>query len=89
MRYLNIETLTFEDSRRRKLHIKEMREITPGQAAYVVDRGETEPFDLVASRDDVYGEGGERQAWRLHDSMAVELVDRRFDYSFLRKVRVT
>jgi hypothetical protein len=88
LRYLNVSDEVFVDDRGRRLTVKGLREFAPGIADYVVDRGEEEPFDLIASRDDVYGEGGERRAYELHDAMAVELVDRRFDYSIIRRVRV-
>ena len=88
MRYQNVPVITFTDSLGRTFPVREMREIPRRQTAFVVARAPFEPFDLVASRPDVFGDGGERRAWELHDAMAVEIVDRLFDYSLITSVRV-
>ena len=88
MRYRDGEELVFQTADGRSVRVYDMREIDRADIAFVVDRAPYEAFDLIASRPDVYGEGGERSAWKLHDAMAVELSERRFDYSLIRQVRV-
>ncbi len=88
MRYAQVETITVQDPVRGSLPVKEMREIPEHAVLTTVQRAADEPFDAVAARPTVYGEGGEALAWKLHEAMTAEIVDARFDYSRLARVRV-
>lgn len=88
MRYRDINTVKFEDPDRGPVRVKDMREVPLSRTAFRVPRMESEAFDRVAVRGDVFGASAESRAYELHDANAVAIVDYRFDYSRISEVKV-
>ena len=62
--------------------------MSPLVVALQVLRNPDEPFDAVACRPEVYGEGSEGSAYLLQWAHMADILDRNFDCSFIQRVRV-
>ena len=88
MRYLSVPTYQFTDTTGRTVQVKEMRELEDLSIMLTMNRSAEEDFDEIASRSYVYGEGGERDSWKLHEANIVAILDARFDYSRIPSIKV-
>jgi hypothetical protein len=88
MRYLSVPTYQFTDTTGRTLTVREMREYPPLPIAFTMNHSSDEDFDEIASRPFVYGDGGEREAYKLHEANMVPIMDAGFDYSKLPIIKV-
>lgn len=87
MRYSEVETVSFTDAGGRSVAVHEMREI-PAYTVRMTLKLHGEDFDEVASRSDVYGEGAEGDAYKLHEANLPAILDAFLDYSRLQSIGV-
>lgn len=88
MRYANVDTIAFTEAIGRTVAIKDMREIPADDTSRAYRRTSAEDFDSIAARPDIYGEGGEAQAYKIHEANLIAILDARLDYTGLRVVKV-
>lgn len=88
MRYLSVGTYNFTDTHGKTVVMREMREIENLSIGMTLNHAADEDFDEIASRSLVYGEGGERDAYKLHEANLVAILDAGFDYSKLPSIKV-
>jgi len=88
MRYIGITTYQFIDTNARTVTVKEMRELAPMSIAFTMNHSADEDFDEIASRNYLYGDGGERDVYKLHEANIVAILEANLDYSKLPKIQV-
>ena len=88
MRYVQIDTISFTDATGRTVPIKDIRPIPSYTIKTKVFVTEKDRLDEIASRQDVYKEGGYRNAYKLFDANVVRLVEGKIDMSKIRVVEV-
>lgn len=81
MRYLNVATYSFVDSYGKSVLVHEMREIPKYPVKMTINVGSNDDLDEVASRGYVYGDGGERDSYKLYEANLTALLDANFDVS--------
>lgn len=87
MRYLEVSTVNFTDAGGRSVAVHEMREI-PSYTVRMTLKLHGEDFDEVASRSDIYGEGSEGDAYKLHEANMASIMDAFLDYSRLASIGI-
>jgi len=87
-RYLNVDKSVYVDPSGNQFELYDLRDILEEQVSFEVDVGENDLLDEVASRPDVFGEYGEAESYRLFDMNIVELTERNFDMSKIKKLKV-
>ena len=85
-RLFELETISFTDRDGRTIGIKEIREIPVVIEAFKLDLNQGDELDEIASRDDIFGEGSEFEAYKIADANIAALVDADFDLNKLRKL---
>jgi hypothetical protein len=88
MRYVAVPTYNFTDTTGKTVVMKEMREIENLSIGMTLNHAADEDFDEIASRNSVYGEGGERDSYKLHEANIVAILDAAMDYSKLSSIKV-
>ncbi len=88
MRYINVPTVSFTDSDGNQRAVKDMREIPAYVDGRTLTRLQDEAFDAIAARPDVYGDGGEMQAYKIWEANMASCVDAVWNLATVRKVFV-
>ena len=88
MRYTNIDNITFVDQNGVSTQVKDMRLIPSEAISKTVDFKGFNTLDDIASRQDIYGDFGENQTFRLFEANIVAITDARFDMSKIRSLKV-
>jgi hypothetical protein len=87
VRYLDVPIVSFTGTDGRSVAVHEMREV-PAYTVRMTLNLHGEDFDEVASRRDVYGEGAEGDAYKLHEANLPAIFDAMLDYSRLPSIGV-
>ena len=88
MRYIGIDTISFTDVNGIQYPIKDIRPIPIYKTLLTVDVKESDKIDEIASRDVVYGAGGEDQSYKIYDHNIVFLVEAGFDMSKIKTLKI-
>jgi hypothetical protein len=88
MRYTNIETITFTDIDGKSTAVKDMRLIPPQTIVKTISVIGSIELDEIASRKDIYGDGGENLSYKIFEANLLEIVERRFDLSRIRSLKI-
>jgi phage gp36-like protein len=88
MRYARIDTISFTDINGNNFPIKDIRPLETGTLKATIRITEKDRLDEVASRIDVYGREGYRNAYKLFDANATILVENCIDIGKLRLCKV-
>ena len=89
MRYMDIDTIAFEDSNGINYPIKDMRPIPLLPVIFTITKSETEFIDEIVTRDDIYGLNREGDSFKIYDANAVKMVEKRFDFTKIKRLKVT
>ena len=88
MRYEGVNTLSFTDHNGKTVSIKARREYPEYQKLdHIVTDKET-MIDEVASRTNVYGDGGEDQSYKIVDYNILELFEKEFNMSKIKRLDI-
>ena len=88
MRYAEVDDIVFNDYSRGEVAIKDTREIPVEEVAFEIEIGANELLDSIAARQEVFGENGEQQTYRLFDLNVRKIVANNFDLSVLKRIKV-
>jgi hypothetical protein len=88
MRYIGIDTYAFTDTTGRTLTVKEIREVPAYQVGFSMNKPGDVDLDELASRTYVYGDGGERDTYKLFEANMAAILDARFDMSRVLKLAI-
>lgn len=88
MRYINVDNTVYTDPSGNRFTIKQRRDIPNYSFKSNYQPREDEFLDEIASRESVFGEGGEPQTYKLADYNAEILLENHFDLSRVRNLRV-
>jgi hypothetical protein len=88
MRYTNIETITFTDIDGKSTAVKDMRLIPPQTIVKTISVIGSIELDEIASRKDIYGDGGENLSYKIFEANLLEIAERRFDLSRIRSLKI-
>jgi hypothetical protein len=88
MRYLQVPIVPFTDATGKQYSIHDFREIPSYSIARTMNRSAEEAFDEIASRQYVYGDGGERNANQLYEANIVAIVEAGWDLSKISSIKV-
>jgi hypothetical protein len=86
MRYLQVPIVSFTDALGVQRQVRELRPLPAFTTSRVINRSADEDFDEIASRRYVYGDGGERDASKLHEANITAIMDAKFDYSLIKSM---
>ncbi len=89
MRYMDIDTITFEDSNGISYPIKDIRPIPSLPVIFTITKSENEFIDEIVTRDDIYGINREGDSFKVYDANAIEMVEKRFDFTKIKRLKVT
>jgi len=85
MRYLSVPTYTCPLADGRVVTVHDMRDLTLPQnqltPQFSMQMQADDDLDEIASRQYVYGDGGERESYKLHEMNAAALLDANYDLS--------
>lgn len=88
MRYILCDDIVFNDHNRGAVTIKDTRAILTEEVKFEVEKKYDELLDEIAVKQEVFGEGGEIQTYRLFDLNILKIVENNFDLTKLRKIKV-
>lgn len=88
MRYIPIDTISFTDSNGRTVNIKDMREYEDQQTLKIIKTKKNDKIDEIASRQDIYGNDGEIESYRIVDYNIVKLHDVEFDMAKIETLEI-
>lgn len=87
-RYLNVDTLSFTDRLGNTYPVKDIREIPSEQISFEIDVDEETLLDEIASRQEVFGDFGEQQSYRIFDLNIEILTEANFDLTNIKRLKV-
>lgn len=87
-RYLEIDTIVFNDPVRGPVQIKDRRPIPEEPIAFEIDLKNRDMLDEIATRNYVFGKGGETQVYRLFDANVREIVDANFSLDNMKRLKI-
>lgn len=88
MRYARIDTISFTPASGPTVAIKDIRPMPTYIIKSKINVTEKDRLDEIASRQDVYGEEGYRDAYKLFDANAIRLIEGQLDMGKVRVVEV-
>jgi hypothetical protein len=88
MRYTNVETITFTDIDGKSTAVKDMRLLPAQTIVKTISVIGSIELDEIASRKDIYGDGGENLSYKIFEANLLEIVERRFDLSRIRSLKI-
>lgn len=86
MYYFAIPTISFTDVNNKQYLIKDMREYPAYTSNATLQLNAKDMLDEIASRPEVYGDGGEVLSYKLAEANIVALMDNNFDLSKLKRI---
>ena len=88
MRYYSVPTISFKGADGVVRALKDLREIPVYTIRTVVKRGNSEPMDYTAQRQDVLGANQEPNSYLLWEANHIPIVEMGFDITTLITIRV-
>lgn len=88
MRYVAIDNIEFTNANGRTFTIKDRRPIPTYTILTEIDKTSDELGDEIAVKNEVYGENSEDLAYRIYEANIIELIESRFDFSKLKRVKI-
>jgi len=87
LRYFDIDSVSFTNRNGVTVPVKDKRPIEnlPKSFKVAVNKG---LLDEIASRQNVYGEGAEDQAYKIMDANIIKIVESGYDITKLREVDI-
>ncbi len=89
MRYMDIDTITFEDSNGISYPIKDIRLIPSLPVIFTITKNENEFIDEIVTRDDIYGTNREGDSYKIYDANSIKMVENNFDFTKIKRLKVT
>lgn len=87
-RYNNVDIISFTTIDGKSYPVRDIREISTQTLSYEIDKNEDDLLDEVASRQEVFGDLGEGQSWRIFDLNITELTQVNFDTTKIKRLKV-
>ena len=87
-RYLNVDTLSFTNYHGNTFPVKDIREIPSENIAFEIDVEENTLLDEIASRQEVFGDFGEQQSYRIFDLNIEILTEANFDLTNIKRLKI-
>lgn len=87
-RYLDIDTVVFDDPVRGEVEIKDRRPIPEEEIAFEINLKKGDMLDEIATRNSIFGVGGETQVYRLFDANTREIVAANFSFDNIQKLKI-
>lgn len=84
----DLQSIIFTDMAGNSYTIKSMREYTPQTTWFTLNLQQGDEIDEIASRKEVYGNGGEAQYYKIVNHNIAALFDVGFDLSQLKTLDV-
>ena len=88
MRYFNIDTISFTNSNNVTVPIKDKRPISDDPISFELPLIEGNFLDVIASRNDVYGDDAEDDTYRIFDANIIKIVEAGYDLTKIRSVKI-
>ena len=88
MRYIKIDTISFTDIDGKQYPIKDIRPIPVYTTLLEIDVREIDRVDEIASREIVYGAGGEDQSFKIFDHNIILFMEAGFDMSKIKTLKI-
>jgi hypothetical protein len=88
MRYFDIDTLSFTASNGLTYPVKDIRPIESTNNKIELIVTEEMALDEVASRNSIFGEFTESEAYKIFDANVIKLMENNFDLTKLKKISV-
>ena len=89
MRYMDIDTITFEDVNGVSYPIKDMRPIPSLPVIFTITKNENEFVDEIVTRDDVYSRNREADSYKVYDANHIKMVENNFDFTKMKRLKIT
>ena len=87
-RYVNVDTISYEDINGNTYPVKDIRPISSQTLAFEIDKRENDLLDEIVSRREVFGNFGEVQSWRAFDLNIVKFTEANFDLTKINKIKI-
>lgn len=87
-RFADVETINFTAADKTTYPVKDSRSISDQVLSFEIDKNENDLLDEVASRQEVYGNFGEIQSWRIFDLNIVKLTESNFDLTKINRLKI-
>jgi hypothetical protein len=88
MRWIGVPTAAFTDINGVSRTVHDMKPIETFPAVTVIARNAADDFDEIASREAIYGAGGESQSYKLDEANIVDIFDNLLNYDALSRIKV-
>lgn len=88
MRYISVDKIDYITPSGETIRVRDLREIENMTFWFSVKVKEGDTLDEIASRREVYSEGGESLSYRIFDFNRVKLVEYQFNVGSLGKVDI-
>jgi hypothetical protein len=89
MRYVQIETISFQTADGLVVSIKSMRPIPKKASSFTIVPCDAHvSLDEIASRTNIYGAGFEGESYQIFEENQTEIFEARFDMSKIKNLRV-
>lgn len=87
-RYNSVDTITFTDINGKSYPVKDIRSISNQVLNFSIPVKEGDLLDEIATRQEIFGDFAENQAWRIFDLNVAELAQVNFDLSKLKRLKI-
>ena len=87
-RYLDVDTVVFDDPVRGSVQIKDIRPIPEEETGFDIELKNGDLLDEIATRKSVFGMGGETQVYRLFDLNVREIIDAGFNLDNMQRLKI-
>lgn len=87
MRYFNINTVSFTNHNNITVPIKDKRPIEDNPISFRADV-KNQLLDEIASRKEIYGDGGEDQSYKIFDANIIKIVESGYDLTKVKTVNI-
>ena len=88
MRYLNVDTISFEDIYGKTYAVKDMREYPDYQTQQKLKIYKGDRIDEIATRPEYYGDEAENEAYKIFEHNADVILEAKFDLSKIKELDI-
>ena len=88
MRYQLVDIIVFRNTQGKSITIRSMREYPEYTDSMNIKVRSDDEIDEIASRQEIYGDEGEMESYKIFDANIINIFDAGFDISKLNKVRI-
>lgn len=88
MRYEAVDNVSFTNKDGKTVNIKDMREYPDYQTITSIKIQDIDKVDEIASRDEIYGEDAEGEAYKIVDHNIIKFLENDFDMSKIQRINI-